>query len=60
MKVIVENKEIFEWTLTPDQIILLDTGLELQDLVDSEFDPNDISVEQISNSYYEVVEVVNE
>lgn len=57
MKLLVKNIQYFEMEVHPDSIDELD---DWQTVVDTDFDLDDESVEQISEDYYEFEQVIKE
>lgn len=54
---LVKNIQYFEYKVHPDR---LDEIGDWQSVIDLDFDPEDPSVEQVSDDYYEFEQVVNE
>ena len=56
MKIIqVRNKQYFEWELTDELIqYQIDNNLSDQDMIDEFFNPDDLTVAEIKDEYYDV------
>ena len=54
---LIKNVQYFEWEVHPDR---LDEIGDWQSIIDLEFDPNNESVEQISDDYYELEQVIKD
>lgn len=54
---LIRNVQYFEWEVHPDRI---DEIGDWQSVIDLDFDPEDVSVEQVSDDYYEYVEVLGD
>lgn len=57
MKILVENTESYEWEI-PDELIPLVKEKGFQALIDEHFDPDNISVAEASDPYYEFKEIL--
>lgn len=57
MKILVENREFYEWEI-PDELIQLAKEKGFQEIIDKYFDPDNISVEEASDPYYEFKEIL--
>ena len=55
MKLLIKNVEYFEWEV-PDEITKNIKIIDQQDLVDEYFDPQNLSVYERGDPYYEMVE----
>jgi len=61
MKILVVNTDIYEWEIPEELIPLLNQDDEdggFQALVDEYFDPENISVAEASDPYYEFKEIL--
>ena len=52
---LIKNVQYFEWEVHPDR---LDEIGDWQSVIDLDFDPNNKSVEQVSDDCYEFVEII--
>ena len=53
----VRNKQYFEWELTDELIqYQIDNNLSDQDMIDEFFNPDDLTVSEVGDEYYEVNE----
>ena len=57
MKILVENREFYEWEI-PDELIQLAKEKWFQEIIDKYFDPDNISVEEASDQYYEFKKIL--
>ena len=57
MKILVENTESYEWEI-PDELIQLAKEKGFQEIIDKYFDPDNISVEEASDPYYEFKKIL--
>jgi len=63
MVIQVKNTQYFEWEVPTKLIKQLDTTepTKVQQLIDEHFNPdNDVTVEQISDDYYELEDIIND
>lgn len=61
MRITVKNVEYFEWNVPEELVDLMkDHQTDPQDLVDSYFDPQHLTVAQCGDTYYEAEGVIDE
>ena len=53
----VRNRQYFKWKLTDELIqYQIDNNLSDQEMIDEFFNPNDLTVSEVGDEYYEVNE----
>ena len=56
-KIQVRNKQYFEWELTDELIqYQIDNNLSDQDMIDKFFNPEDLTVAEVGDEYYEAIQ----
>ena len=52
----VRNRQYFEWELTDELIqYQIDNNLSDQDMIDEFFNPDDLTVSEVGDEYYEAI-----